>query len=86
MFGRGFAWLDTGTPESLLQASQFIQTVEVNQAVKIACLEEIAYKMGYINLNKLEEIASDYKNNDYGNYLSNIIKQENSTARFITSI
>lgn len=78
LFGRGFAWLDTGTPDSLMQASQFIETIEKNQAVKVACLEEIAYKMGYINLNKLAEAANKLKNNEYGNYLLNIIKQENS--------
>ena len=77
LLGRGFAWLDTGTPDSLLQASQFIQTVEVNQAVKIACLEEIAYRMGYIDISKLIKCAEKLKKNEYGQYLLNIAKQEN---------
>ena len=80
IFGRGFAWLDTGTPESLLQASQFIQAIELNQAVKVACLEEIAYKMGYIDICKLIKSVDNFKNNEYGKYLLNIIKQEGSVT------
>jgi len=68
VFGRGFAWLDTGTHESLLQASQYIHTIEVNQGVKVACLEEIAYNKGFISREQLLKLASEYKN-DFGSYL-----------------
>ena len=72
LLGRGFAWLDTGTHESLLQASQFIKTIEDNQGFKIACLEEVAYRMGYISKEQLLDIASKYPNNPYYQYISNI--------------
>ncbi len=67
--GRGVAWLDTGTHESLLGASQYIEIIEKRQGVKIACLEEIAYHLGYITLDQLEELANQYKNGTYGQYL-----------------
>ena len=69
LLGRGFAWLDTGTHESLLEASQFIETIEKRQALKIACLEEIAFTMGYISREKLIELAQPLKKNQYGTYL-----------------
>lgn len=69
LMGRGYAWLDTGTHESLLEASQFIQTIENRQALKVACLEEIAYEMGYITKQKLLELAEPLKKNQYGQYL-----------------
>ena len=72
LLGRGFAWLDTGTHESLLQASQFIKTIEDNQGFKIACLEEVAYRMGYISKEQLLEIAAKYPNNPYYQYVANI--------------
>lgn len=72
LLGRGFAWLDTGTHESLLQASQFIKTIEDNQGVKIACLEEVAYRMGYISRPQLDEIALKYPNNPYYQYIANL--------------
>lgn len=75
LLGRGFAWLDTGTHESLLEASQFIETVEKRQSLKIACLEEIAYKMGYISKEKLVELAEPLKKNQYGQYLLKVAKQ-----------
>ncbi|MEH7414512.1 glucose-1-phosphate thymidylyltransferase RfbA [Neobacillus drentensis] len=75
LLGRGYAWLDTGTHASLLEASQFIETVEKRQSLKIACLEEIAYKMGYISKEKLIELAEPLKKNQYGQYLLKIASQ-----------
>jgi len=69
LMGRGYAWLDTGTHESLLEASQFIQTIENRQSLKVACLEEIAFEMGYISKEKLLELAEPLKKNQYGLYL-----------------
>ncbi len=74
LFGRGFSWLDTGTHHSLLQASQYVQTIEENQGVKIACLEEIAYSMGFLDKKSLKEIAQKYKNSDYYSYILNLLK------------
>ena len=67
--GRGYAWLDTGTHDSLLEASQFVQTLEKRQGMKIACIEEIAYKMGFINRMQLELLGLTMANNTYGQYL-----------------
>lgn len=72
LLGRGYAWLDTGTHESLLEASQFIETIEKRQTLKIACLEEIAFKMGYITKDKLIELAEPLLKNQYGQYLMKI--------------
>ncbi|CAI6152134.1 MAG: Glucose-1-phosphate thymidylyltransferase [uncultured Sulfurimonas sp.] len=69
LMGRGYAWLDTGTHESLLEASMFIQTIEKRQGLKVACLEEIAFEMGYINKEQLIELAQPLKKNQYGQYL-----------------
>lgn len=69
LMGRGYAWLDTGTHESLLEASMFIQTIENRQGLKVACLEEIAYEMGYISRDKLLELAEPLRKNGYGQYL-----------------
>ena len=69
VMGRGFAWLDTGTHESLLEASTFIETIEKRQNLKVACLEEIAYRMGYITKEQLVELAQPLKKNGYGQYL-----------------
>ncbi len=69
LMGRGYAWLDTGTHESLLEASMFIQTIENRQGLKVACIEEIAYEMGYISREKLLELAQPLKKNQYGEYL-----------------
>ena len=74
--GRGFAWLDTGTHQSLLQASQYVQTIEENQAVKIACLEEIAYRMDFISEQKLLEQCEKYKNNEYYSYVRLVLSQK----------
>jgi len=69
LMGRGYAWLDTGTHESLLEASQFIQTIENRQSLKVACIEEIAYEMGYISREELIKLAQPLKKNQYGQYL-----------------
>ncbi len=68
-FGRGFAWLDTGTHNSLLKAGQYVQTIEENQGIKIACLEEVAIRMGYLSKDEILENISRYKNNEYYNYI-----------------
>lgn len=75
LMGRGFAWLDTGTHESLLEASMFIETIEKRQNLKVACLEEIAYRMGYIDRSALVELAQPLKKNQYGQYLLNLAKE-----------
>ncbi len=69
LMGRGYAWLDTGTHESLLEASNFIQTIENRQGLKVACIEEIAFEMGYISKEQLTELAQPLKKNQYGQYL-----------------
>ena len=71
---RGYAWLDTGTHESLLQASSFVQTIEDRQGLKIACIEEIAYRMGYIDAEQVLRLADPLKKNDYGQYLLQLVK------------
>jgi glucose-1-phosphate thymidylyltransferase len=76
MLGRGTAWLDTGTHESLLQASTYIETVEQRQGLKISCVEEIAYRMGYISAKQLEELAKPLCKNDYGRYLLSVLEED----------
>ena len=76
LMGRGFAWLDTGTHESLLEASNFIQTIENRQGLKVACIEEIAYEMGYISREKLLELAQPLKKNQYGQYMISRANQD----------
>ena len=76
VMGRGMAWLDTGTHESLLEASQFIETIEKRQGLKIACPEEIAYRMGYITAAQLEALAMPLAKNGYGQYLLNVLREE----------
>ena len=76
LMGRGFAWLDTGTHESMLEASQFIHTIESRQGLKIACLEEIAYKKGYITADKVRELAAPMAKNQYGQYLLKLVNSE----------
>ncbi len=69
LFGRGFAWLDTGTHRSLLQAGQYVQTIEENQGIKIACLEEIAYRMGFLTKEQILGTANKHKKNEYYSYI-----------------
>ena len=73
--GRGYAWLDTGTHESLLEASNFIQTIEKLQSLKVACLEEIAYRMGYLTAEQVEKLAQPMSKNAYGQYLLRLIQE-----------
>lgn len=75
LMGRGYAWLDTGTHDSMLEASSFIATIEKRQNLKVACLEEIAYRMGYISKERLLELAQPMKKNDYGQYLIRLAHQ-----------
>jgi glucose-1-phosphate thymidylyltransferase len=76
IMGRGYAWLDTGTHDSLLEASQFIATLESRQGLKIACPEEISYRRGWINATQLENLAAPYLKNGYGQYLQHILKEK----------
>jgi glucose-1-phosphate thymidylyltransferase len=73
LLGRGFTWLDTGTHDSLMEAGQFIETIEKRQGLKVACLEEIAYRMKYINAQQVRKLAEPLKKNEYGQYLLNLI-------------
>ena len=76
LLGRGFAWLDTGTHESLLQAASFVETIEMRQGYKIACLEEIAYNNGWLNKQQILQAGNDLKKNGYGQYLLGLIGEE----------
>ena len=76
VFGRGLAWLDMGTHESLLQASMFIETIESRQGLKVACLEEIAFRLGYIGENELEKAANQYAKSSYGRYLKTVLENK----------
>jgi glucose-1-phosphate thymidylyltransferase len=76
LMGRGFAWLDTGTHEALLEASNFVRVIEERQGLKIACLEEIAYQLGYISPDQVQNQAERLKNTDYGAYLLRLISKE----------
>lgn len=77
LLGRGFAWLDTGTHHSLLQAGQFVKTVEDNQGIKIACLEEVAYRMEFVTKEELIQNIEKYKNNEYFTYVREVLNGEN---------
>jgi len=74
--GRGFAWLDTGTHETLLEAAMFVETIEKRQGYKIACLEEIALNNGWLSIEKIREIANSLSKNGYGQYLLNLLKSK----------
>jgi glucose-1-phosphate thymidylyltransferase len=74
--GRGIAWLDTGTHETLMQAANFIETIEERQGLKVSCVEEIAYRMGYINAEQVERLARPLIKNGYGQYLLDMLKFE----------
>ena len=74
--GRGVAWLDTGTHESLISSSQFVQTIEARQGLKIACIEEIAYIKEFINRQQLEKVVESYPNSTYTQYLKNLLARK----------
>jgi len=74
LLGRGFAWLDTGTHDSLMEAGRFIETIEKRQGLKVACLEEIAYTMNYIDADQVKKLAKPLLKSDYGQYLLNLVK------------
>lgn len=76
LLGRGTAWLDTGTHESLLQAATFIEAIELRQGLKVSCIEEIAYRMGYIDAGRLEQLAASLQNSGYGQYLLDVLNQD----------
>ena len=81
ILGRGFAWLDTGTHDSMLQASNFVQSMELNKGVKISCLEEIAYNQGFISAKDLLGKIEKYGNNPYYSYIRNIVMQDLTYAK-----
>ena len=76
LLGRGFAWLDTGTHDSLLEAGNFIESIESRKGLKVACIEEIAYRMKYIDADQVRKLAEPYKKNGYGQYLQNLVKDK----------
>jgi glucose-1-phosphate thymidylyltransferase len=76
VMGRGMAWLDTGTHESLMEASLYIQAIEKRQGLMVACPEEIAFRSGYITAEQVEQIASSMKNNGYGTYLLQLLREK----------
>lgn len=83
--GRGFAWLDTGTHDSLAEASTYIEVIEKRQGLKVACLEGIAYRKGWITADKLREVAKPMLKNQYGQYLLKVIDELERTGRIIWS-
>ena len=74
LLGRGFAWLDTGTHESLIEAAHFVKTIEDRQGLKIACVEEVAFRLGYIDRAQLEALAAPLAKTGYGQYLTNLAR------------
>jgi glucose-1-phosphate thymidylyltransferase len=76
LLGRGFAWLDTGTHDSLLEAGNFIESIESSKGLKVACLEEISYRMNYIDADQVRKLAQPFKKNGYGQYLLNLVKNK----------
>lgn len=81
--GRGFCWLDTGTHESLQQASSYVQAVQERQGLKVACIEEIAYQLGYITIDELAELAKETLKNQYGQYIMDLIQENNTKDNII---
>ncbi|SLM30546.1 glucose-1-phosphate thymidylyltransferase [Desulfamplus magnetovallimortis] len=83
LLGRGFAWLDTGTHEALQQASAYVQAVQNRQGLKIACIEEIAFRLGYISAEQIEMLASDMLKNDYGQYLMRLLADNHDWGEYL---
>ncbi len=81
ILGRGFAWLDTGTHDSLIEAGQFVQTIEKRQGLKIACLEEIAYNQGWITIEDLTKISNQYSDSEYGKYLKKLSRTKGASQK-----
>jgi glucose-1-phosphate thymidylyltransferase len=84
IMGRGFAWLDTGTHDSLLDAAGFIATLQKRQGLMVACPEEIAYRQGWINADTVQQVAAQLSKNSYGQYLNKILKELNSSAQLVS--
>ncbi|MBW1724400.1 MAG: glucose-1-phosphate thymidylyltransferase, partial [Deltaproteobacteria bacterium] len=80
LLGRGFAWLDTGTQEALQQAASYVQAIQERQGLKISCIEEIAYNLGYIGKEQLTNLAADMMKNEYGRYLMELITEEENNT------
>lgn len=86
LLGRGYAWLDTGTKEALQQAASYVQAIQERQGLKISCIEEIAYRLGYINKEELADLASEMMGNEYGRYLMNLIVEEENNNKLLKKI
>ena len=86
LLGRGYAWLDTGTKEALQQAASYVQAIQERQGLKISCIEEIAYRLGYINKEELADLASEMMGNEYGRYLMNLIAEEENNNKLLKKI
>ena len=83
LLGRGYAWLDTGTQEALQQAASYVQAIQERQGLKISCVEEIAFRMGYINKEELADLASEMMGNEYGQYLMNLIAEDENNNKLL---
>ena len=86
LLGRGYAWLDTGTQEALQQAASYVQAIQERQGLKISCIEEIAYRLGFINKEELADLASEMMGNEYGLYLMNLITEEENDNKLLKKI
>jgi glucose-1-phosphate thymidylyltransferase len=86
LLGRGYAWLDTGTKEALQQAASYVQAIQERQGLKISCIEEIAFRLGYINKEELADLASAMMGNEYGRYLMNLIAEEEDNNNLLKKI
>ena len=86
LLGRGYAWLDTGTKEALQQAASYVQAIQERQGLKISCVEEIAYRLGYINKEELADLASEMMGNEYSRYLMNLIAEEENNNKLLKKI